>query len=202
MPSRLICSIALLLGLALAQLSKSQQDHLRQLADDELLKGDSLRGIAQAGQVLSHLNQLNEYSSTHGCRSANKLLASADLNEPSSVYYRAEIFRFMKCDSLKNTKNDLKTLLGSVSSDNDWTVDDYYFLYLLATHLTDYGLTDSLQLKNIKDKKSQDWFDKFDARNLSIIKFDPNNDRLPTEGLTLEGLKMLEMQSSFVQIES
>lgn len=63
----------------------------------------------------------------------------------------------------------------------------------MATHAKEYGLPESLHLKAIKEKHSSDWFEKFDARSLSMIKFDPNNDRLPSEGLTLEGLKMLEM---------
>jgi hypothetical protein len=69
------------------------------MADDEILKGEdaTLEGIAQAGQVLKYLNQLNEYSKVHACRSASKLMlhsmedASLDVAE---VYFKAEIFRF------------------------------------------------------------------------------------------------------------
>jgi hypothetical protein len=40
------------------------------------------------------------------------------------------------------------------------------------------------------------------VRSLSVVKFDHNDDVLPHEGLTLEGLKLIEMLTTFVSIET
>jgi hypothetical protein len=53
---KLILTFCLLSSIVSSQLTKSQQEHLRQIADNELLKGDSLEGLAQAGHVLSMLS--------------------------------------------------------------------------------------------------------------------------------------------------
>jgi hypothetical protein len=73
---------------------------------------------------------------------------------------------------------------------------------MLANH-KEFGLPSSITyLNQLKARQSMAWFDNFEKRSLSVIKRDQNNDPLPNEGLTHEGLKMIEMQSSFMSIET
>jgi trehalose-6-phosphatase len=71
-------------------------------------------------------------------------------------------------------------------------------MHLLAANLPDYGLPETNQfLTAIKNQQSSLWLDDFDSRTLSVVKFDHNDDVLPHEGLTLEGLKLIEMLATF-----
>ena len=192
-------------AIAKAQLTQGQQDRLRQIADDEILKGDqaTLSGIAQSGLILSQLNQLNEYSKVHACRTATKLSINQD-ESASVLYFKAEIFRFFKCPTLSGVSAEALARLENIKTASNLSLTDSYFMYLIYTHLKDYGvaLKPDTFLQDLKDMQSQKWFENFDTRSLSIIETDRNGDLLPKKGLTVEGLYLLQMLSAMMKVET
>lgn len=153
--------------------------------------------------MLSQLNQLVEYSRVHGCRNANKVAAASDSERPNTLYYKAEIYRYFQCDFLKGAGAEAKAMLdGFETQDKFTTIEDYYFMYLMAKNLEAYGQQKSTAFNTAFKDVCQNELKKFDTRTLSIAKFDHNGDKLPNEGLTLEGLMLTEILSYLLSFES
>lgn len=107
-----ILALSVLLAFTRSQLTQLQQNHLSSLADDQLLNEKAtLRGVAQSGLILSSLNQLNEYAQVHGCRIANKIAINSDSESPATIYYKAEIYRYFRCETFKEVSSEITELL-------------------------------------------------------------------------------------------
>lgn len=131
------------------------------------------------------------------------MAATSDSESPRTLYYKAEIFRYFQCDTLEGVGAEAKEMLESFGQIDKYTsIDDYYYLYLMQKNLREYGQADSTTfLSNLKRILTKELI-KFDMLSLSIPKYDHNGDKLPDEGLTLEGLKLTEMLAAMVSIES
>ena len=131
------------------------------------------------------------------------MAATSDSESPRTLFYKAEIFRYFQCDTLKGVGAEAKEMLENFEQiDKISSIDDYYYLYLMQKNLREYGQADSTTfLPNLKQILTLQLY-KFDIHSLSIPKYDHNGDRLPEEGLTLEGLKLIEMLAALVNIET
>lgn len=68
--------------------------------------------------------------------------------------------------------------------------------------VSEYGINENgAFLSKLKKSTKAKWFDQFDSKTLSVIKLDQNGDKMLAQGLTLEGLKMIELQSAFMTVE-
>lgn len=90
----------------------------------------------------------------HGCRIANKIAINSDSESPATIYYKAEIYRYFRCDTFKGVSNEITNLLSGVETNTKYTtIEDYYFMHLLAANPQDYGLPETTQfLMTIKNK--------------------------------------------------
>lgn len=80
----------------------------------------------------------------HGCRIANKVAINSDSESPATIYYKAEIFRYFRCDTFKGVSSEVTDLLSAVDGNTKYTsIEDYYFMHLLAANLPDYGLPET-----------------------------------------------------------
>lgn len=146
---------------------------------------------------------MNDYSKVHACKTQAKV--SIDEEESARVlYFQAEVFRFFKCETLNWTPKEVETRITNVKTNKSDILEEYYYLYLLYTHLKDYGITLKTDtfLADMLKLKVATWLDNFDTRSLSIIELDHNGDVLPNRGLTAEGLMLLEMLSAIMKAET
>ena len=64
------------------------------------------------------------------------------------------------------------------------------------------NLKDENFIAEAKELLASSWLENFDVRSLSIIETDDNGDKLPKKGLTLDGLRLIEMLAAMMKSES
>ena len=166
------------------------------MARATLKESSSLAELAEAAELLSHLERVGSDSAKGpACKRIGKLDFDAE-DTPSSVYHRAQLFNFLKCDTLSGVKKQVDELLEGFGTDGYLSNFDYselYYAYLLgkengASHIID---------KNFASIAIDTWLPNFNPSKWTLKEHITYVDH---EGETVEKVEERALDGSVVQI--
>lgn len=175
------------------------QERLRDQADDRIKEGKSLKELAQAGQILSNLNQVNDYSKVHACRSQAKLTDfELEGKYSENLFYKAEVYRLFECTTMVSVGDEVTELLSNPEATLT-SIDDYYFAFMLYKRANHYGAKRSENLIDaISLETTSNWLKNFDESDWSVTRYDEEEEEETEDDLSISTIRMTEMMSSLM----
>jgi len=181
------------------------------MAVNSLESATSIESIAKSAEVLSSLNKVSEGTRISTCKKVAKLLVSETSTLPSFVYQKAQIYRFLNCETLSGVTTEIDDIIGLKAELEQLPTDELYFAFLLHASASVYGAKNppSEKLNDLlADRAVKDWLKNFKADKWTLRKkitetvvvggVEETVEKVEVEELDVNMLQMTEMLASLM----